>query len=73
MLITKLSSDAILEETPQRKVVDIAVPFYEGQDLAERFANAVGSKGKRKGLRLGERRRRSDANTTGRFLREPDW
>lgn len=48
VLITKLSSDAILEETPERKVVDVAVPFYEGQDLAERFANAVGSKEKKK-------------------------
>ena len=48
VLITKLSSDAVLEETPERKVVDVAVPFYEGQDLAERFANAVGSKEKKK-------------------------
>ena len=48
VLITKLSSDAVLEETPERKVADVALPFYEGQDLAERFANAVGSKEKKK-------------------------
>lgn len=48
VLITKLDSSAIVLEDTQRKVVDIAVPFYEGQDLAERFALAVGTKEKKK-------------------------
>ena len=48
ILISKLPSEAVLEETPERKVVDLAPSFYEGQDLAERFAAAVGSKEKKK-------------------------
>ena len=47
ILISKLPSEAVLEETPERKVVDLAPSFYEGQDLAERFAAAVGSKEKK--------------------------